>query len=78
MCSGCIPKCVLGSVFAGVSLTLIVSAAGYQWSNPLLSADWMSTAKIFLKYAVGVFFMGLAKWQIHQGMQMHTKDQKKK
>ncbi|MBS3053722.1 MAG: hypothetical protein J4469_04435 [Candidatus Aenigmarchaeota archaeon] len=78
MCSECIPKGVLASVFAGVSLTLIVSAAGWQWANPPLSVDWMSTAKSFLKYAVGFFFLGLAKWQMHEGMQAHTAAGKKK
>lgn len=78
MCSECMPRGVLASVFAGVSLTLIVSAAAYQWGNPMLGTDWMTTAKNFLKYAVGFFFLGLAKWQMHEGMKAHTGEKKKK
>lgn len=71
MCMDCIPNAVLGSVFAGIGLLLVVSAIAYQWGNPQLSTDWMTTAKNFLKYAVGFFFVGLAKWQMHEGMQKH-------
>lgn len=75
---GCTPKGIMACVFASIALLLIVSAAGWQWANPGLSTDWMSTGKNFLKYAVGFFFLGLAKWQMHEGMQAHTAAGKKK
>lgn len=74
----CMPRGILASVFAGIGLLLVVSAIGYQLANPALSTDWMSTGKNFLKYAVGFFFVGLAKWQMHEGGQAHMKSQKKR
>ena len=78
MCSECIPQGIAASVLAGIALTLVVSAFAHQLANPMLSADWNTTLKNFLKYAVGFFFLGLAKWQMHEGMQKHAQAHKKR
>lgn len=61
MCKECFGKGVYASVFAGLSALLFFSAFWSQQGTPHLATDWNTTLKIFLKYAVGFWFLGLAK-----------------
>lgn len=77
MCKACFTHVIPAAVLAGIALTLAVSAFAHQLANPSLSVDWASTAKNFLKYAVGFFLFGLAKWKAQEGMQAHMKHKKR-
>lgn len=57
---------------------LFFSAFWSQQGSFLLSADWNNTAKIFAKYAVAFFFLGVAKMFGWQWKQEHEASMKKR
>ncbi|MBI2578526.1 MAG: hypothetical protein HYW26_02315 [Candidatus Aenigmarchaeota archaeon] len=78
MCKECFGKGAYASVFAGLSALLFFSAFWSQQSAAHLATDWNTTLKIFLKYIVAFWLMGLAKMTWMHAKQMHEEAAKPK
>ncbi|MBI4018398.1 MAG: hypothetical protein HY368_02215, partial [Candidatus Aenigmarchaeota archaeon] len=72
MCKECFGKGIFASVFAGVFGLLFFSAFWSQQGPAAhLATDWNTTLKIFLKYVVAFWFLGLAKMTWHHAKEIH-------
>lgn len=78
MCKECFGKGISASVFAGLFAVLFFSAFWSQQTAAHLAADWNTTLKIFLKYAVGFWFLGMAKMMWHHAKEVHEQGAKPK
>lgn len=78
MCMHCLGKGVVSALAAGLFGLLFFSAFWSQQAYFSLSADWNATLKVFAKYAVAFFFLGLAKIKAWEAKEIHFGGKKKR